>query len=373
MNNNDKIINIKDMHKALLELVKNKIKDNSVDFSNNTQTVIEALNYDSEMVKKYEAIIETKKLIIEFSNQIQEAKTVEEVIEIRKKLNNCINKVKREIISRNLEASLYDEYVMKATSLRKSISEYVRYLKREVKIREIESLSNEANTPENHDRLKKLLKNEISYGKRNLNKYNIQDNQEIIDDNHSSETESNELGSTEKEIEDGDNDKQFDGLREFTEIPLEDESKPQGLVGKNEDFRYVPKYKTYEDLYKYLDDKVMLFERNFRIKKAEKYTRSVIKNLRVFTKNIPILIQNRRRVKLMIKDFNLCTRQSELVGYIEYTKIDNSFITNMKKVFEGSSIDDKELYYLEEHQKCVDWIIDFCDENKLSLSYLKSA
>ena len=81
---NKRVDTIKDEHAKLLNMVKEKISENSTNFQNNANEVMAVLKYDEKNIKKYEAMVNAQELIVSLTKQIIEAKSVEEVVAIRK-------------------------------------------------------------------------------------------------------------------------------------------------------------------------------------------------------------------------------------------------------------------------------------------------
>jgi len=373
MNNyDDKIVTIKKTEKALLELVKDKIHENNQIFNNHITEIVDLLNYDSKMVKKYEAVVNAQEQIKELANQIKNANNVEEIVEIRKKLNYFINKVKKEMKQRGISEDIYNKYCENATNLRKSISEDVRYLKRENKINEIERLNDNIAdlTEEDSKRLEKLIKNELSYGKRCISNYNI----EKIDLSLNEKNELRENEDISEEVQKNSTLKEeLDNFfsrsnKKIMDSNLTNESNGFSPRVKIKDFDK----KAYSTVYDYLDEQVDVFNQRYKIVQPKKYTKNPIKNLKIYTKNIPILLYNKEKVRFMMRDYSYYHKKSELMGYSEYIKRNSSLLYNLKKSIKGNSLDDKREYYAQEHKKCIYWILDYCKNNDLVISYEKS-
>ncbi len=414
MNNYDeKILTIKETEKQLLAYAKDKISENNSIFNDNIGKILNILQYDSTMVKKYEAIIDAQNLIKKLANEIKEATSVEEIVNIRKKLNYYINKIKNIIKDRGILTFEYEKYVNNAVNLRKGISEYIRYLKREDKIKEIELLSTKSDlTEEESIRFKKLIKNELSYGKRNLVKNTkpiteniveekpvikkitrpgsryIKDLQEIEEDTDATEEEKNDeteisgsryikgitgtiVKKDTKAVEKRIGTKYLnDVLAKGFKKNDDKETKPIEVKGiKPINRTVIREVKTYDSLYAFLDDKVSDFAERYKIVTPENYTKNMIKNIVIFTKNLPTIIKNKSKVKYMAGDYVLYRRRPELSGYLEYVRRDNALLNNIKKAFAGSSLKNKEEYYQQEHQKCINWIIQFFKDNDIECQY----
>ena len=93
MNNyENKILEIKNTQKELLSSVKEAILSEENLLNLNIQDLIEMLNYDETTVKKYEATLKAQMLIEEFTNEIVKTNDIEEIKELRNRLNYYINK-----------------------------------------------------------------------------------------------------------------------------------------------------------------------------------------------------------------------------------------------------------------------------------------
>jgi len=367
MNNyDDKIIAIKNAQTELLKLVKNKIETESNTFNISTKSIIDVLNYDDKMVKKYEAVVEAQKLIEKYTNELKLATTVDEITEIRKKINSSINKIKKEMKNRGIDENEYNNYCQNANNLRKIIAANIRYLKRESKIKEIEELNSNISdlSLEDKDKLKKLVKNELAYGKRNINKYiateedKLDEKDDVISDELSKKAFINKDKQEENKI---DVKKAVIGkdflLNQINSFAQENNSR---------------RFKTYDSLHDFIGDQVEDFKLRYKVDSTLDYTNNPVKNLVIFAKNLPKIIGNKAKVRPMIFDYNIYFRKSELIGYSEYVRENSSILYNLKKAFGISSLNDKEYFYLNEHEKCINWIIEFCDKNNLAISYRKA-
>lgn len=410
MNNYDeKIIQIKETEKQLLEFAKNKISECNDNFNENVSDLIEVLDYDDKMVKKYEAVIASQKLIKDLADEIKDATNVEEIIIIRMKLNYYINKIKKELKDRDVCSTEINKYTEKANKLRKGISDYIRYLKREDKIEEIEFLNNKSDiTEEESIRLKRLLKNEVSYGKRNISKYinsvvekpketkeekitekkvikryrYIKDYQEIEENNDNNDQDQNIIARPGSRY-----------IRNYPGVITSSSNKDKKVTHNGQETKYATKTinkkkhdieddsnrgiiratKTYDSLYDFLDEKVSAYAKQYKIVTPENYTKNVIKNITIYIKNLPVIIKNKSKVKRMAAEYVLFRHKPELSGYLEYVKRDNAILNSFKKAIEGSSLASKEEYLKEEHRKCIVWIIKFFKDNNIECNYNKHA
>ncbi len=355
MNNYElKILNIKENQKKLLEMVKDSIEKEGIVFNINTRNIVDVLYHDSKVTKKYEAVVKAQQLIEEYTKQIKEATSIEEIKEIRKKLNSCITKIKKEMKNRGIDDAEYESYSQSANNLRKRIAENIRYLKREEKINEIESLySNFDNLNEEELlRFKKLVKNETSYGKRNI----VNHDKVLI---------------PKKKPEDNKEDDKSILLKLLSETKTDDNTI---TVSPNQGTIF---FETFDSLDEFLSTRINFFERQYKIKPLQGYNGSIIKNITVFTRNLPKLIMNKNKVRYMVRDYhyfhnNLFYRKPELLGYSNYTGMNNSIIGSFKQAIRRSVFKEKEDYYLEEHNKVIEWVINFCKNNHMEIRFNKT-
>ena len=362
MNNyDDKIILIKENQKKLLEMVKEKIKEENEIFNLNTKNIVSVLNYDSNVVKKYEAVLEAQKLIEEYTKEILNANSIDEIKEIRKKLNSCINKVKKEMINRGIDDIEYNNYCESVKKYRKRVSENIRYLKREEKINEIENLNNNFDNLNEEEllRLKKLVKNELSYEKRNLGEALINTNNKEIKEHNVKRELDDILSSLYNKKNDKKDISKDNGHRLTINIP------PAKKV--------VEEFVKYDSIEDYLKDRVISFNNQFKVRHTEEYDGSVIKNIVIFTRNIPKLISNKKSAKSMVVYYNSICRKSELYAYSKYITNANSIMHNLKRVVTRKPLEEKENELKSKHDNIARWILDYCEKNHKVISYNKIA
>lgn len=357
MNNyEEKIKNIKETEKYLLEIARNAITTQNKILNLNIQDLICMLNYDESTVKKYESTLKAQMLIEKFTNDILEAKDVDEIKAIRNRLNYYINKVKTEIKDRNVSEEEYNKYYENATLLRKNIARYVRFMKREENIKEIDRLSENIDSlnEDELNNLKRLLRLESDYGKRNKNP--------------------NPVKKEEKKQNDDSKDFEKRLSRLFSEYKRNEEPKENKESLKivfNNDKKVSQSYVEYDNLDSYLSHRINVFNNRYVLKKVNKYDGSLVHNIAEFIKNIPVFRENKKRIEKMKQASVYYDRTPEFIGFIEYNKRDNSLMKNFKKVFKNTTVRNKERLYLEEHKNCIDWIKKFCHVNRMQIDYKK--
>lgn len=159
LTNEEKITKINNDRKILLETVRDDIKCNGLSTSNKINEIVSIIELDEKNVKKYNSIISAKEIISQLMEEIALAETKDDVEKIRTKINYYINKIKNEMKKRNISKEYFDELYSKTAILRKDISKYIRYLKRENNINRIKKLNDNLKDLSNEDReeLKKII------------------------------------------------------------------------------------------------------------------------------------------------------------------------------------------------------------------------
>ena len=57
---------------------------------------------------------------------------------------------------------------------------------------------------------------------------------------------------------------------------------------------------------------------------------------------------------------------------MEYTRRDNSFIEGLRGIFKKSSLYNKENDCLDNHERCVNWILSYIRNNNITLNYVRA-
>ena len=361
MNNYDEIImNIKENQKKLLVMVKDKIQEENAIFNLNSSNIIDVLNHNNKVAKKYEALVNARKLISEYTEAIHKATSIDEIKEIRKNLNKCINLIKREMKNRGIDDIEYNDYCEKVKNYRKNISMNIRFLKREEKINEIDSLYHNFDNLNEEEllRLKKLIKNEASYGKKHLGEDNVNKEKMVI-----RSTKKNEIT-----------------LKEPL-FPISKEAPTKKVIEIDERFKLtldippakksVDEFEHYDSIEDFVKARVVSYNGLFKIRKTEEYNGNFIKNIVVFGKNLPKLVNNKKSAKSMIAYYNSIGRRAELLAYSRYITNNSSIMSNLKGIVKRSSLEEKENSLKEEYDETVDWIIEYCKSHHKRINYAK--
>ena len=172
MNYKEKIAKVNSERVIMLNKAKENISQKNVTLSDNLENTINTLEFDEKNVKKYKSIIKAKEMIASLTEEILNAKSVEDIVKLRSKINYYINKIKKELQKRNVSQTLYDETYNQVKYLRKDIATYIRFLKRESTLEEINNSCSNVDklSSDEKNKLKKQLRNEHNYNKRYMKK-----------------------------------------------------------------------------------------------------------------------------------------------------------------------------------------------------------
>ena len=403
----EKVAKIQQDHLILLKKVKDSILENRNHLSESLDSVLTVLNIDEESTKKYKALIQAQNLILSLTQEIAEADDIEKIIELRKKVNYYINKIKNELKKRESNEELLLEYQTKVSYLRKDIAKYIRFLKRERIINEIERTNTQYDelSEEDKKQFQKLVRNEVRYNSRNHDSFNLEPAVSVVDnhetknniDENEEDNQKLETISFEKEEEFqfvfSDRDKSKDSLDQitreledlFTFSPFESENEmdssidsvdaefysainvqASGNTSSSKKFIEICD-SPFTDVDPYLRKKILVYMKQYNIVDTIDYGTSPIKNFVSLLKNIPRYIHNRRRMKLIRSDFTMFYRGSDLISFYEYTKRRNSFQYGLKSIFKKTHLFGDEDKYLSQHEKCSKWIYDFCINNSMNM------
>ena len=176
---NNKLEQIREQRKEVLQRVSENIKNNKFDLCESINDVLNVISVDETNIKKYEAIVKAKEIIADLIEQIINCKTPEEISKVRNRINYYINKIKTELKNRNFTEEQINSYSEKVSNVRGEIAKYIRCLKRDNNLKELEKLIKykKLNSEQKIDFIVtdrfynkiKVLKNEKSFNRRYLN------------------------------------------------------------------------------------------------------------------------------------------------------------------------------------------------------------
>ena len=342
-NNISRIDVIKQERKEMLEEVRESVQCENKNVFDNIEDILEVIKSDEQSVKKYEALKSAQELICKLTEEIVNATSKEEIDNIRKKLNYYINKIKKEALKRNIDYIKCNESI---TNMRKDISKYIRLLKKQNEIDEIKLINNNYELLTEDD--KKKLARQIS-NSRNYNKRMIREKSNPVCDKV--EIEESNIPIEDKSLEET---KKNSGLDESTIVP------------KRQSILRLPRYESDDE---FISQRVNDFNSRYKLKETHEYSNSVGKNIFNFIRNLPIYAANKKAVKKIVFDYSIFYRGDDLGIYLEYVKRNNSIAEGIKGIFGKSSLYTKENIHLDNHDRCVQWIMDVIKNNNIKLQY----
>ena len=353
----------------LLSFVSDSIKNNGKIVFSDIKSVMDVIDYDEKCVKRYEAIVKAQNLIVSLTEEITFANSEIEITSLRKKLNYYINKVKNELKKRNVSEEYINKYSESTSYLRKDIAKYIRILKRENNLLKINDIyaNYDKLTEEEKIEFKKSLSRESRYNHRNLNSKESKKRENKIVSNKEETNNMNIYQSMLAEI----------NSQEPTAIDsqIEDMQIYQEMIPKpkteNRVLRVVESIKdvNYEDI-QYLDLKIKSYDRQYNIHTLYDYNKSFIKRVCSMLKNIPLYKENKKNIKTMESDSQKYYGGSDLISYIAYLTRINSIKHGLKSVFDKSYLYKEETKLLNDHEKCAEWLLDYCNKNSLGVKFL---
>lgn len=372
MTRDEKIVKIKQDRIELLKIVNENLKQNKNNVSNNIESIMQVLEYDEKNIKKYEAIVKAKKLIVELTEEIINAKDPNEISKIRNRLNYYINKIKNELKKRNVSEQTIMQYSDNMTNLRGEISKQIRYLKRNNNILELENLNGnyESLTDEDKEKFKKMLKNEVSFNHRNL-PINKPNNEKIIFSSESKdkETTPNTTSNNSEKVTKESGIPMYIEPRKTTKL-----EEDKIYMGNNKDEE---KQKNIEiepkEIYEFFKHQAGVYNSRYNVIDINEYNNSAMQNIIIFIKNIPKYYINKKRIKKMECEYATYYTGDDLGGYIAYSKKRNSIMQGLKSIFDKTYLSLGEGQYLNNHEKCADWIITFFKTNSIDEKVLNKS
>lgn len=370
MTNEEKINKINNERKTMLEIVKTSISNNGTLSMNSIDKVVEIVSYDDKNTKEYKAIIDAKNKIANLTELIIEANTPKEIVDARKKVNYYINKIKKILQNRGVTSTEIEKMSQNVSYMRKDMSEYIRFLKREDNINEIVRLNNSFSSlsKEDKNKLKKLLRNEINYIRRKTtNDYETKQKEHLerLDKIMSSLLINNEPDEIKDIIE------EFNGKDLSTVLKEELVKEDKPLNEKKEEFSSILKIRLAEAKDSFIqtkkeDNYVDSFEEfsiRYNVKNLHVYGSSFGKNCIRLIRNIPIYISNNKKVNKMEYDYNTYSNRKDLEAFIEYTKEKNSIKSAIETIFKKSKLFKREKECLNAHEECINWMDSYLVQN----------
>lgn len=407
-----RINDIKSGREDLLKQVRENLLSSCSNYAEYLDTITGALASSEESKKKYDVYTKAKDMITSLAQDVINAKTYEEMIALRNRINYYINKIKNEIKNRNIDATTLGEYQSKAKNIRDELTRTVRIFRRSANIDEIDSLYSKLDSL-NEDELKKLkglLQRERRFNtnffkerKRTTKKEEEKEElpSESIDEErftggklsaalkaaidetlrtaygeevlpnfglnsteHGEESPSSSSPNLEIANPTG------GGSPMDPEVAALAAELERGLEEKQEGTKYefVKVAATdFDTVSGPIAMKTNAIIDRYKLKKTKDYSGKRIKDIGLLLVNIPHIIHNNKASKRM--NFDYCTYGSDpyLAGIMEYQSRRCSVKGALKSIFSKSHLQSKGLEYLQKGEDIYRWIYEFLKSNDESI------
>lgn len=348
MNNQKAIEKIICDNNILIENIKNEMNNNSVKMNNAIKDIVFVLKFKEENEKKEQYYNKVCDIICNLSNQINNCSNVLEISNLRKKLNYYTGKLKKELEIKNIDTLLFDNAII---NYRNSISKYLRFIRRHNNIEFIISLNDnyENLTNDELNILKRLIKKEQSYNMRNLKNNSTNDNK-VVDKNENIQMNKNvniEKITKEKIVP--------NMKKEIQEIKISNLSLNEKNVTELRRFM----------INKHLNEVVANFSESYKFIKLKSYDESILCNSFTLVRNIPSIIKNKLLILKMKKENEFDDR--ELNGFIEYNRRKNSIRLALKEILNPRYRNSVNALILRDNSYCSLWLKShyYYDKNKI--------
>lgn len=342
---------------SMLTLVKEKISNNNNILSDELNDVYSVLKADEQNSKEYKAIIKSKEIIFQLTEDIAKANDIETIVKLRKKVNYYVNKIKKEILKRNINQDVYKKMYDDVVILRKNVAGYIRFLKRENNLIEIEQLYKSFNDldDESKIRFKNMINNELRFNNRFIKSMNKPHNDinNYVDEQLEKSNEDidfeNFSSPSSLEVENDTNIPNFSWVFENNSSDMVDNLNTAPVIDVNFLVDRTDRY-----LYQYNFSELLDYDGNF------------LKKLTTFFCNIPRYNWNKKVIKTAEYDYNVFYHGQDLGCFIDYSKKRNSIRTALSIIFKSSRLSEREIECLSNHEKCKEWINEFYNQQNIN-------
>ena len=333
----DKIEKINSDRFLMLETIKENIIKNKGALSKKIDDVIIALNLDECCVKEYKAIIKVKQLILELVEEIYKADSIEDIVKLRNKINYYINKIKKEMVRRNVEPAKFETLKNGVGDLRSNISMYIRFLKRKENLVQIDNLMIDIGSLSDEERIrvKKLINNEIRYNKKFF---------EIKNPSKDLKPQNIDVANPDDDINGQVSKKEDDSILKVIPTVV---SNPSSALSKRLSSE------------EYLDERLEFYSSHYMFYDLFGYNNSILKNIVNLFRNIPRYRLNKKILKTAIMDYNIFQHTEELEAFINYSRKRNSVATALLAIFQSSYLSQREMECLFNHNNFKAWFTEF--------------
>lgn len=377
MTMSEKIEKINNDRVLMLDMVKKYIAENNDILSEKVDATIRTLDFDDKNVKEYKNIIKAKQLIFKLTEEITKATTMEEVIKLRKKINYYINKIKKEMLIRNVSPEVLEDTFNQVALLRQNIAKFIRYLKKEPTREKIENWYENINNLSLEESLefKKDIRNELKYNKRNLNnminilnkplpKNKLKKQTEVKVERKADEEQKIEIPKIIKRNEFEETDLLNTPIEFNTSISTSNDvltSVAENLMLNKE----------------YLENRLNMYNLKYPLSELFEYNNGFLKKCVNLFKNMGKYYHNKKIIKFAEQDYNIFYHGEDLGAFIAFSKKRNSLMTALTIIFAKTRLSEREIECLNNHDMCKEWILEFYlqeemeDSSEMQLTRMK--
>jgi len=333
---------IKNDRIVALEAIKNAIINNNQDVIQNIDELLNDYQLDEQNVKHYRAVKKAEEMITDLTISVCNATTSDDITKARKQLNYYLDKVKKEIVSRQMPTERFEEYYQNMRGLKSDISELVRAKKREDKLKDISSLVKETSlTTEEMQNLQKNLTNERRFNRRIINKYQ----------NNSYEDRKKHKPVVTATTNDNGTISINDVSQESIGFPLTPTEVANISTINSEAAKSTIKNTTFD-----WQSEIQRLYPQYQLVKTKQYDGGLFKNVVNFFSNIPIYIHNKGIVKEMRFHYNHYYRGEALEKLIDLTEYDNSIKNAVAKILSKCHLFKNGFKNLQKHEEYMETI-----------------
>lgn len=118
-----------------------------------------------------------------------------------------------------------------------------------------------------------------------------------------------------------------------------------------------------EDNTTFVSKMIPKYRRHYNIRRTHTYSGTVSEDLFTLLKNIPTYIHNKGCIRRMEDDTRFYCG-NDFAGYIDYLKRKTSIKYALKMIFDKSYFGSLEGECLNNHEKCVSWVVDYCNREE---------
>lgn len=314
-----------------------------------------------ENLKERNALLKAKRMIIEITDEILLARSVDDIKKVREKLNYYINKVKKELVKRNIDESLSKNYNESVGALRNDITEFTRCIKRRNNIELLNTLQRDDLSKEE---LQKILTSESKFNKRLMNKYMSSSKESVKEtvklsgiDKKELVIKVNDVTKDTKVGQDKKSDFEYD-----TEGIYPKQTKE--VVEENTDTKKIIPFPTFHSKL-YINAKMIKSSVNYKLSRTETYNNDLLHNCKNLIINIPRYIHNKRMLKLMKNDYATYYSGHDLYDLIKATEYNNSVSKAVSYIFSKTLLGRKMAigsHQEEVYRKSIDELLEVAEE-----------